>query len=60
MAERVPDLLVFVGTVHVVKQSANDVTQVIKVCACSLLNKLESCHSSCMLPRSPVDRTCSR
>jgi hypothetical protein len=35
MAERVPELLVFVGTVHVVKQSANDVTQVIKVCACS-------------------------
>jgi hypothetical protein len=33
MAQHVPDLLVFVGTVHVAKQSADDVTQVIKVCA---------------------------
>jgi hypothetical protein len=31
MAEAVPQLLVFVGTVHVAKQSAEDVTQVIKV-----------------------------
>lgn len=32
LAEAVPELLVFVGTVHVAKQSAEDVTQVIKVC----------------------------
>lgn len=31
MAQPAPDLLVFVGTVHVAKQSADDVTQVIKV-----------------------------
>lgn len=62
LAQAVPEALVFVGTVHVAKQSADDVTRVIKVRAingnaaagCIQYPKCMSMHASPMIVQLPA------